>query len=708
VRPAGTRLGEVRDAVAGDFGLRPGTPVAVAGGDTQSGLLGAGAVSVGEMCVVAGTSAPVQQVCAFPTIDDDARMWGVHHCVPGLWALESNGGGVGEALDWIAGLLYPDESHPVVHLMAEASESQVGAAGLVSSLGAELMNARAMGLPIGNLTLSHLTATEPGRRRHLARSIVEGMAFGMRANLEQILATTGIEPERLRVCGGMSRNAFFTQLLSDATGLRVEVAACEASALGAAVCAGVGAGVFGDLSEGAQRLSTSRRAHDPDGSRASSYADLYQAWSDLRGAQEQANAVAGGLILRGMLSRSGTETASSASSFRPRILVASDLDESSLAALGEIGDVEYRSYRDAMRLLRGPALVEALQGVHIFVTEIDILDADSLLAARDLRAIGVCRGDAVNVDLNACTELGIPVLHTPGRNADAVADLTLAFLLMLARRLPQATAFLREPGGEAGDMGRMGRAFVSLRGRELWRKTVGLVGLGAVGRKVVDRLRPFGARCLVHDPFLDDDAIRLAGAEPASLSDLLRSSDFVSLHAAVTDSSRGLIGADQLALMHTGSCLINTARAALVDEDALLEALRSGQLAGAALDVFALEPPGSDHPLLALENLIATPHVGGNTVEVAAHQGRILVDDLLRLRRGETPRTLLNPQTLEAFDWSVPRPAAPPELAERLGRGPAPAVSDLQRDDKPRTHEGAPPAAPPPARNQQKPAAGGT
>jgi autoinducer 2 (AI-2) kinase len=231
----------------------------------------------------------------------------------------------------------------------------------------------------------------------------------------------------------------------------------------------------------------------------------------------------------------------------------------------------------------------------------------------------------------------------------------------------------------------MGQAFSSLRGSELAGRTVGLVGLGAVGRAVARRLRGFGARVLAHDPQLDAERAALADAEWVALDELLSCSDVVSLHAPASDATRGLVGARELARMPKGAWLVNTARAGLVDEPALVDALRGGRLAGAAIDVFAVEPPGSDHPLLALPNVIATPHVAGNTHEVGGHQGRIVAEDLARLLRGERPLHALNPEALDGFDWNAPRPAPDRARLAALAGRPGPAVSDLQRDARPAT-----------------------
>ena len=376
----------------------------------------------------------------------------------------------------------------------------------------------------------------------------------------------------------------------------------------------------------------------------------------------------------------GEASAAATAARRPRILVTAELDAASLDRLRALGDVEVASYREKRRLLKGEALVEALVGVEIFVTEVDVVDAASIAALPDLRVIATCRGDAVNVDADACRAWGIPLLHAPGRNADAVADLTLAFALMHARKLASATTFLRTGDIEAGDLGAMGRAFATLRGRELWRKTIGIVGFGAVGRRVARRFAACGARVLASDPFVTAESAARDDARLVPLAQLLAESDFVSLHAAVTDETRGLIGEAELRAMPPHACLINTARAALVDEAALLAALASGQIAGAALDTFPVEPPGSDDPLLALDRVLVTPHVGGNTADVAAHQGAIVAADLEALLAGEAPRHALDAEVAAAFRLDAPRPE--PTDAERvaLGAGAAPAVTDLERD----------------------------
>ncbi len=718
IHPSGTPLGGLTARAADALGLRAGTPVAVGGADTQCGLLGAGVTRAGAVGVVAGSTAPVQAVTAPPRVDPAARAWAGRHVVPGLGVLECNAGAMGDALSWFAGVLCAGAPDPVARLLAEASTAPPGAHGATSSLGAQLMDARDMlALPTGALSLSHLSAPPHGhdgsrddsgaRRRSradLARAVLEGMAFAVRANAERLLAVPGhapADPPTVTLTGGMSRSHLWSRIVCDVLGAPVDVSlGAETSALGAAVCAGVGAGVFTDPAAGAEHVAKTARLL-PDAASARRYDELYEEWLRLQEVSAPATRAAAGIALRDMMDRAQTTADEAAQGVaaaqgpaaarsRPaglpliaplrrslRILATADLDDVALAELRTLGEVTHAGYREQLRLLTGDDLVEALEGVDVFITEVDIADAEALVRLPDLRVLASCRGKAVNVDLTACTALGIPVLYAPGRNAEAVADLTVAFMLALSRRLVAADAFLRTPGGEAGDMGRMGQAHEVLLGHELWERTVGLVGFGAVGRAVARRLAPFGARVLVHDPFVDEAQIRLADAAPAELEQLLAAADIVSLHAPLTGDTRALMDASRLALMKTGALLVNTARAGLVDQTALLTALREGRLGGAALDVFPVEPPAADDPLLALPNVIATPHIGGNTVEVGGHQGRTVATDLRRMAAGRPPVNVLNPETLAGFSWDAPRPAPDAATVAALVAVTAADVTDL-------------------------------
>jgi phosphoglycerate dehydrogenase-like enzyme len=329
-----------------------------------------------------------------------------------------------------------------------------------------------------------------------------------------------------------------------------------------------------------------------------------------------------------------------------KILVTAQLDERALNSLRGYGQVEHSSYTQAWRTLAGSKLVKALDGVNVFITEVDQVRRPIFGQVPSLRIISCCRGDPVNVDIAAATEHGVPVLTAPGRNADAVADLALLFMLALLRHLVPVAAILR---GEGDGMEKLARAFTEFQGAELWGKTVGLVGLGSVGRAVAARLVPFGARVVACDPYVTAEEASNAGAALVSLDELLAQADIVSLHTPVTENTTGMLGEREFGLMKRGAYLVNTARAALTDEGALYRALRDGHLSGAALDVFQDEPPARDNPLLALSSVIATPHVGGHTAEIISHQSRIVVEDLVRVFEGKRPLHCANPRTLEGF-----------------------------------------------------------
>jgi sugar (pentulose or hexulose) kinase/phosphoglycerate dehydrogenase-like enzyme/ribulose-5-phosphate 4-epimerase/fuculose-1-phosphate aldolase/putative sterol carrier protein len=682
---SGTALGPLGKDAATHLGLYPGIPVVTGGGDTQCGLLGTGVVDSGQIAIIAGSTMPLQWVLDRVFVDSEARLWTAHHVVPRRWTIESNGGPSGDMIDWLASLIYAELRDPAAALFAEASQSVVGAEGIVSTLGAEVFNASRLRLPLGHLTLSPMmAANDPSRRRHLARAVVEGLAYAARANIEllQKAAQNG-SIEAIRLAGGMSKSGFFAHILADVLGMPVETASVpECSALGAAICAGVGAGLYGNLVDGVKRFGGRQRGFMPDPARCAAYQSHYSRWMELRAARQQADEIAESGALQVILTKAAENSTNGASktvALRPNILVTAAMDEEGLAALRKLGEVRYESFRENMRLLTGEDLVEALAGVQVLITEVDAVDAEVLSKAPDLRVVASCRGNTVNVDIDACAAHGILVLTTPGRNVDAVADLTICFMLMLARKLPQAAQFLYQPG-EEGDVGRMGRAFDGLQGYELWRKTIGIVGFGAVGQRVAKRLQAFGARVIAYDPFVSPEKAVFLDVEPVSLEQLLSESDFVTLHAAVTDESWALLGPAEIAKMKLGAYLVNTARAALVDQAALAAALTDRRLAGAAVDVFPIEPPGSDHPLLQLANVIATPHIGGNTFEVSSHQGAIVAADLAELLSGGRPHNVANRETLEHFSWTAPRPVPSLEALERLRRNSRPSVTDLPVD----------------------------
>ncbi len=296
-------------------------------------------------------------------------------------------------------------------------------------------------------------------------------------------------------------------------------------------------------------------------------------------------------------------------------------------------------------------VVAALQDHDALVVQGAPVTDAVLDSAPTLRLVACARGGPVNVDLSAATERGIPVVTTPGKNAEGVAELTLAFLVMIARRLPEAIRHV-ESGGVFGHDNYEGSAYF---GHDLAGHTLGLIGFGQVGRRVVPRARAFEMQVVVCDPYVDPAAIVAAGAEPVDLPALLARSEFVSLHARLTPETRGMLGRPEFEAMRQGSYFVNTARAELLDEDALFEALAAGRLAGAALDIASPSPDEGRHRLLSFPNVIIVPHIGGSSYETLLHGGEMAAAEIERFIDG---RPLVNLANREALTTAAAPPLA--------------------------------------------------
>ncbi|OKH99198.1 hydroxyacid dehydrogenase [Streptomyces sp. CB02923] len=300
--------------------------------------------------------------------------------------------------------------------------------------------------------------------------------------------------------------------------------------------------------------------------------------------------------------------------------------------LGKVAEVDEASGTEDQ-------LIEALQGVRICVTEHAALTERILAHCPDLELFCVGRGGPVNANLAAATRHGVAVCYAPGRNATATAEHTLTLLLAAARGVGDTHTDLRR-GVWRGDYYDYDKCGIEIEGT-----TVGLVGYGAIGSRVAKVLAAMGAHVLVHDPYAAPAA--LAGvAEQVGLDELLNRSRIVSLHARLTEETRGMIGRAQLAAMPRGSVLVNCARGALVDYDAVCDALESGQLRGAGFDVFPAEPVPAGSRLLSAPGVVLTPHIAGGSRQVAHKAARIVAAEAARFLRGEPLAHCANPEVL--------------------------------------------------------------
>lgn len=323
---------------------------------------------------------------------------------------------------------------------------------------------------------------------------------------------------------------------------------------------------------------------------------------------------------------------------RLRALVTAPLRGPGFDKLRQLADVVYDPWieQNPLRIYSPEQLAERATAER---ADVIVVESDSVggpVFDLPLRAIASTRGDPNNVDIGGATAAGIPVLYTPGRNADAVAEMALALLFAATRHVLPADDDVR--AGEVFHGGTL--PYQRFRAWEVAGRTIGLIGLGAVARALRWRAEGLGMTVIAYDPY-NDEATH-------SLDALLAAADIVSLHAPVTDDTVAMIGAKEFAAMRDGVVFLNTARAQLHDTDALVDALRCGKVAAAGLDHFVGEVLPADHPLTSMSNVVLTPHIGGATWNTEARQAVMVADDLVALLSGRTPAHIVNPEVLSS------------------------------------------------------------
>ena len=324
-----------------------------------------------------------------------------------------------------------------------------------------------------------------------------------------------------------------------------------------------------------------------------------------------------------------------------RALILAPFSHRHLERLAEKLEVTHESWMETRRLIDSEELAARIlnNAIEILVIETDFVFEEVFEEAKGLKLVGICRHTTTHVDVESATEHGVLVINTPGRTAQAVAEHALGLMMTLARGTHTAHRYVAE-GGWNNPV----EPYISMRGIEMAGRTLGIIGLGAIGSRLASLGRAIGMKVIAYDPYVNS---AVNGVRLTDLDEAMHKSDFVSIHVPPVPKTEGMIDARLIGRMKGQAFLINTTDTSVVDMSALTEALRAHRIGGAAFDVFETHPLAPDSPLLALDNVVLTPHIGGATVETIERHSEAMADDVLLFVDGKRPRNLVNPEAWE-------------------------------------------------------------
>ena len=317
-------------------------------------------------------------------------------------------------------------------------------------------------------------------------------------------------------------------------------------------------------------------------------------------------------------------------------LILCPFDAECIAALRNSVRVTHESWTETRMLHHPMELADRINraSVSALVVESDFVFEETMELTPRLRFIGVCRAGVNHVDVDYATSKGIVVVNTPGRNANAVAEHTLGLMLALVRKIPAAHRYVK-----TGEWQSPTDPYMAFQGVELRDRVAGIIGLGAVGRRLAEMCGALGMQVQAYDPYVDEAP---KGVCLVQLEELLASSDFVCVHAPLTEETEGMLDGEMVGLMKKTAYLVSAADASVIVQSALVDSLGEGRIAGAALDVFESHPVSPQNPLISLDNVILSPHIGGATVETVRRHSQMMASDILRFRRGKMPVNIVN------------------------------------------------------------------